>query len=232
MKKVIIVLFILTSFSAGAQFLYSLGIGVGLNYGKEGWSEERYSAQEQSILKYHGAVLAEFFSDPVFKWRSEIMYNALGTKELYLEDKFVNSTNFISWNNYLEYRHEFLKWIPYLLIGPRVAYLMSRGGEFADVIGGEYTIHVSGAVGIGIQPVWYSHFKIFAEFFYNHDIMPSFIGNISSLTPPPVNSYQLSEVVMKHDFELRIGIKYVFDGKSKCPYVDNKADGHYPNNPP
>jgi hypothetical protein len=104
-----------------------------------------------------------------------------------------------------------------------VVYLMSRGGVFNDVIGGEYMFHVSGAAGIGIEPVWYSHFKMFAEFFYNHDIMPSFIGSISSLTPPPVPAYQLSEVVMKHDYELRIGIKYVFDEKSKCPHVDNPA---------
>ena len=150
------------------------------------------------------------------------MYNALGTKELYLTNKYINSTNFISFNNYLMIRHEYFKWIPYFLIGPRVAYLMSRGGVFGDVIGGEYLIHVSAAAGIGIEPVWYSHFKMFVEFFYNHDIMPSFIGTINSLTPPPL-SYQMSEVVMKHDYELRIGLKYVFDGRSKCPHVDNPA---------
>ncbi len=222
MKKInlIVAIFLFCSFTAGAQFFYSLGIAAGINYGKEGWSSERYSAQEQSILKYHGAVLAEFFSNPKYKWRSEIMYNALGTKELYLTNKYINSTNFISFNNYLMIRHEYFKWIPYVLIGPRVAYLMSRGGVFGDVIGGEYLIHVSGAVGIGIEPVWYSHFKIFMEVFYNHDIMPSFIGNIDSYTPPPYN-YTLSETVMKHDFELRIGLKYVFDAKSKCPHVDN-----------
>lgn len=231
-SKLIVALFFLCSFSAGAQFLYSIGIGAGINYGKEGWSQERYSAQEQSVMKYHGAVLAEFFSDPVYKWRSEIMYNQLGTKEFYLDGYGVNNTTFISFNNYLEYRHEFFRWIPYLLIGPRVAYLYSRSAAlFPDVIGGEYSFHVSGAVGIGIQPVWYSHFKIFVEFFYNHDVMPVFIGNINSLTPYP-NNYQMSEVVMKHDFELRIGLKYVFKAKSKCPAVDNKADGSYPNNPP
>lgn len=80
--------------------------------------------------------------------------------------------------------------------------------------------HVSGAVGVGLEPVWYSHFKMFVEFFYNHDIMPSFIGNIDSFVPPPYNG-TISETVMKHDFELRIGLKYVFNAPSKCPHVDN-----------
>ncbi len=230
--KIIVVLFSFCSFSAGAQFLYSLGVGVGINYGKENWNEERYAAQEHNVMKYHAAVLAEFFSDPVYKWRSELMYNQLGTTEYYYTNKYVNSTNFISFNNYLMYRHEFFRWIPYLLIGPRVEYMMSRGGEFSDVIPREYLIHVSGAVGVGIQPVWYSHFKVFLELFYNHDIMPSFIGSISSLNPNFIPSPQISETIMKHDYELRIGIKYVFNAKSKCPAVDNKADGGYMNNPP
>jgi hypothetical protein len=221
-SKLIVALLFLCSFSAGAQFLYSIGIGAGINYGKEGWNEERYAAQEHYLMKYHGAVLAEFFGNPVYKWRSEIMYNMLGTKELYLTDTYVNSTTFISFNNYLKYQHEFFKWIPYLLIGPRVEYLYSRGGQFADVIGGEFSFHVSGAVGVGIEPVWFSHFKVFMEVFYNHDIMPSFIGSINSLTPPPLN-YQMSEVIMKHDYELRIGLKYVFEKHDKCPHVDNPA---------
>ncbi len=219
--KLIIAIVFLVNFTAGAQFLYSLGIGAGINYGKEGWNEERYASQEHNIMKYHAAILAEFFSDPVFKWRAEVMYNMLGTKQYYLQGQSVNTTNFISLNNYLVYRHEFFKWIPYLLIGPRVEYLMSRGGIYGDVIGGEYSYHVTGAVGLGLQPVWFSHFKIFAEVFYNHDIMPSFIGTISSLNPNFTPTPQLSEVIMKHDWELRIGVKYVFDGKSKCPAVDN-----------
>lgn len=223
------------SFTAGAQFFNAIGIAAGVSYNKEGWSEEQWASQEQYLLRYNGAVLAEFFDDPVYKWRSEVMYNMLDVKELVSENKFVNQTNYISFNNYLKYQHEFYRWIPYVLIGPRIAYLMTRSaGVFGDVIGGMYTIHVSAAVGIGIEKVCYSRFKPFAEFFYNRDIMPSFIGNTGSIAPisSPLYHTVLNEIIVQRDYELRIGVKYHIKGKPKCPTVDNKADGGYMNNPP
>jgi len=209
--------------SCSAQFFYAIGAAAGISYGKEGWSEEQWASQEKYILRLNGAVLAEFFDDPRFQWRSEIMYNELGTKELVVTDKYSNLTNYITFNNYLKYRHEFFRIVPYGLIGLRVAYLFTRSASiFPDAIGGMYTIHVSAAVGAGIELVTYNHFKPFIEAFYNRDVMPSFIVHVASIDPY-LKPTAISEVINNHDYELRIGIKYVFDPGEKCPKVYNRG---------
>jgi hypothetical protein len=230
MKRAIMacVLFII-SFSAKAQFFNAMGAAAGISYGKEGWSEEQWATQEKYYLRFNGAILAEFFDNPVYKWRSEFMYNQLGTQELVVANKFTNATTYISFNNYLKYQHEFFKFMPYVLIGPRIAYLFSRSASvFQDAIGGMYTIHISAAAGAGVELVSFSRFKPFVEIFYNHDVMPSFSGTVAS-TSPFLNKEAIPEVINNHDYELRIGLKYVFRPRDKCPHVDNSAGGHFKN---
>jgi len=225
MKKsvLIVAILLLCRFIAGAQFFNAIGIAAGISYNKEGWTAEEYATQEHYLFGLNGAVLAEFVDNRTYKWRSEIMYNQLGTKEYVGEGKYINHMNYFSFNNYLKIQHEFFDFTPYFLIGPRIAYLFSRSAEvFPDVIGGMYSFHVSGAVGVGVEKVCYSRFKPFIEFFYNHDLMPSFVGNISSLGPnPPLGG--VVTTIMQHDFELRIGVKYHLMPTSKCPAVINPA---------
>lgn len=154
MKKKIVLFYLLffSMFCANAQFLYSLGIAGGISYGKEKWNHEQWSTNENSILGLNGAVLAEFFSDRNFQWRSEFMYNQLGTREAVQGVSYINQTNYISFNNYLKCSYPLFNFIPYVLIGPRVEYLLTRGAAvFPDVISGMYSFHVSGAVGIGVE---------------------------------------------------------------------------------
>ena len=224
-SRLIFAIVLFSSFSASAQFLYSLGVAAGISYGKENWSNEQWATQEHYLLGFNGSVIAVFFSDDNFQWQSEFMYNQLGTKEEVVTNNFTNQTNYISFNNYLKINYPLFNFIPYFLIGPRVEYLFSRSvGVFPDAIGGMYSFHVSGAAGVGVSKICFSHFKPFAEFFYNRDIMPSFSGNVASNDPYlPLYKTNISEVINSHDYELRIGVKYVFDGKSKCPHVDNSA---------
>jgi hypothetical protein len=224
-SRLVFAILCLSSLSAGAQFLYSLGIAAGISYGKEGWSNEQWSSQEKYLLGFNGAVLAEFFRDENFQWRSELMYNQLGTKEAVAADNYVNRTNYISFNNYLKIKYPLFYFTPYILIGPRVEYLLSRGAAvFSDAIDGMYSFHITGAVGIGIEKICFGHFKPFLELFYNRDIMPSFIGHVESNDPyQPLKGTTISEVINSHDYELRIGVKYVFDRRSECPRVINPA---------
>jgi hypothetical protein len=224
-SKLFFVVLLFSSFSAGAQFLYALGVAAGISYGKEGWKEEQWSTGEKYLLGFNGAVLAEFFRSDNFQWRSEIMYNQLGTGEAVASNNFVNRTNYISFNNYLKIKYPLFSITPYILIGPRVAYLLSRSASvFPDAIGGMDLFHVTGAVGIGVSKITYGHWTPFIELFYNRDIMPSFIGSVASNDPSPsLFKTSISEVINNHDFELRIGVKYVFDEKSECPPVDNPA---------
>lgn len=224
-SRLVFVLFLLTGFSAGAQFFYAIGAAAGVSYGKEGWNHEQWSTQEGYLFGLNGAVIAEFFSDPNFQWRSELMYNQLGTKELVSSNSYVNRTNFISFNNYLKVNYPLFDFVPYVLIGPRVDYLLARGAAvFPDAIAGMYSFHVSAAAGIGAEKVCFSRWKPFIEFFYHRDIMPSFIGHVESIDPySPQKGTALSEIINGHDFELRIGVKYVFDRRPQCPHVDNSA---------
>jgi hypothetical protein len=225
-SRLLAVVLLLASFSAGAQFLSAIGIAGGISYGKETWSNEQWSTQEKYLLGFNGAVLAEFFTNINFQWRSEIMYNQLGTKEEVATNEYTNQTNYLSFNNYLKYNYPLFNFIPYFLIGPRVEYLFSRGAAvFPDAIGGMYSFHVSGAAGIGISKICYGHFKPFAELFYNRDIMPSFDGKVASIDPySPLKGTEIPEVIHNHDYELRIGVKYVFSrNKGECPHVDNSA---------
>jgi len=213
-SRVIVAVLLLSSFSAGAQFLYALGIAPGLSYGKEVWSKEQFGAKEKYLFGLNGSLLAEFFPNPVFKWRSEIMYNQLGTTELFDANTYINNTNYISFNNYLKIQHEFFRFMPYILIGPRVEYLFSRNASiFPQAINNMYKLHLSAAIGAGVELISYSRFKLFTEVFYNRDVMPSFSGNVNGIPT----------VIIQHDYEWRIGLKYVFKPRDKCPRVINPA---------
>jgi len=224
-SRLLLAILFLTGFSVRAQFFYAIGAAAGISYGKEGWSHEQWETQEKYLLGFNGALLAEFFSDPNFQWRSEIMYNQLGTKELVNANGYTNRTNFISFNNYLKVNYPLFDFIPYILIGPRVDYLFSRGAAvFPDAIGGMYSFHVSAAAGIGAEKICFGRWKPFIELFYHRDIMPSFIGSVASIDPNlSLKGTSLSEIINGHNFELRIGVKYVFDRKPECPHVDNRG---------
>lgn len=218
MKKSIIIaaIVLLGVFSVNAQFLYSLGLSLGASYGKEHWSNEQPGTQEKYIPGLNVAAFAEFFKGPYVQWRSEFLYNQLGTKEVVMGNSYTNHTNYVSFDNYLKINVPQYNFVPYFLIGPRIEYLVTRDAAvFTDVIDRMPSVHISAAAGIGVSKICFTHVKPFIEFFYNRDITPSFNGHsLYSGFPETIYSY---------NFELRIGLKYVFKAKEKCPHVDNSA---------
>jgi hypothetical protein len=233
MKKTILtyLAFIIVAYSSYAQdardknakknILSGIGIAGGLTYGTQLWNPEGPFAQERYILRTNIAVIAEFFHHPIYRWRAELGYNLMGTTELlYIPagKKVVNKTNYISFNNYLKINFRQSGFIPYFLIGPRIEYLLiRRAAIYPDVIHDFYTLHVTGAIGIGAELMWKSSFRPFVELSYNHDIMASYYSYYADgLTPTTINY---------NAFELRIGLKYFFDGMKKdaCPKVYNPA---------
>ena len=223
-RKLLFALFLMGGVAVKAQFLHAVGFGVGLSYGKENWSAEQWATQEKYLLGFNGIIFAEFLEDPNYKWRSEIMYNGLGTNELVEKSNYTNRTNYISFDNYLKYQYELDKIVPYALIGPRLEYVFTRSASiFPDAIRGMQSIHLSAAIGAGIELVWFSRIKPFAEVFYNHDIMNSYYGNVKSISPY-LNGSEMREIIGQHDYEFRIGFKYIIKGKVVgCPRVINPA---------
>ncbi|HSY76847.1 MAG TPA: hypothetical protein VK890_08325 [Bacteroidia bacterium] len=205
--------------NAKKNILSGIGIAGGLTYGTQLWDPEGPLGQERYILRTNIAAIAEFFHHPIYRWRAELGYNLMGTTELlYIPagQKVKNKTNYISFNNYLKINFRQTGFVPYFLIGPRIEYLLiRRAAIYQDVIHNFYPFHVTGAIGIGAELMWKSSFRPFAELLYNHDIMASYYSYYADGLTPTTIDYNA--------FELRIGLKYFFDGNKKdaCPKVYN-----------
>lgn len=224
-KGLVIIIFIwLSMVSAQAQFFNAIGIAAGQSFSEEQWSAEQWQTQEKYLEGLNIAVFADFLDNPNFQWRTELMYNRLGTKEYVQTVQFVNNTNYISFNNYFKCSLPSYSWIPYLLIGPRLEYLNDRSaGIFPDAIAGMKSLHLSAAMGIGIEKISFSRVKPFLEVFYNRDITRSFSGQVFSNSPNEPAGTTIPEKIITQDFEWRIGLKFSLEKKTKCPHVDNSA---------
>ncbi|MGP8215287.1 MAG: hypothetical protein ACLQQ4_06970 [Bacteroidia bacterium] len=231
-KAIILLSLVLFSavFSASAQdmregkkkkILSALGIAGGITYGKDKWNPEGPLAQEKYLLAFNGAILAEFFHHPRYRWRTELEYNMMGTTEILNSpsgEKVVNRTNYLSFNNYLKISFAQTKFVPYILVGPRLEYLLSRqAAVYQPEISQFNLLHVTGSVGVGAEAMWKNPLRPFIEVLYNHDIMPSYSSYYADGLLPTNIVYRA--------YELRIGLKYFFDGQTKdaCPKVINPA---------
>jgi hypothetical protein len=188
-----------------AQFLNSIGITAGITYGNERWKEPalHLNKAEKYMLGYNGSVFAEFFSHDYFRWVSEFQYNQKGSGD---PGNTATKLDYFCFNNYLKVRDELLRIIPYGLIGPRVEYRYSAASSSpliraAGGTGGFVPIHLSLAIGGGVEWVAYGPFKFFTEAFYNPDVM---------------NAYNENGLKIHNNaFELRVGLKFVFSKRSK-----------------
>ena len=227
MKKRIVLIIVswLSIASAHAQFFNAIGIAAGQSFSKEQWSTEQWQTQEKYLEGLNIAVFADFFDNPNFQWRTELMYNRLGTKEYVQTVQYVNKTDYFSFNNYFKCSLPLFSWTPYLLIGPRLEYLNDRSaGIFPDVIAGATGIDLSAAVGLGIEKVSFSRVKPFVEVFYNRDIIPlTFNGHALSNSPTEPAGTTTPEKITTIDLEWRIGLICSLERKTKCPHVDNSA---------
>ncbi|MEO6883402.1 MAG: outer membrane beta-barrel protein [Bacteroidia bacterium] len=199
------------SVSSNAQILNSIGITGGITYSTQKWSVEEPATIEKYRLRYNGSIFAEFFNDDIFRWETEFEYNQKGVEEqitdtLHRVHTYENGINYLSFNNYLKIRYELFRIIPYVLIGPRMEYALSKQAQvFPNVIGGFSALHVSWAVGAGIEFVSYGQLKFFTEAFYNPDLTRAYNSNF---------------YIKNKAFELKIGLKYLLiHKKNSCPAV-------------
>lgn len=224
-KSLITIAVVWLSVSSGyAQFFNAIGIAIGQSFSKEQWSAEQWQTQEKYLEGLNIAVFADFFDNPNFQWRTEFMYNQLGTKEYVQTIQYVNNTNYISFNNYFKCSLPLFSWTPYLLIGPRLADLSDRSaGIFPDAIAGMKSFQITAAVGIGIEKISFSRVKPFLEVFYNREIIPSFNGRVLSNSPNEPVGTTMTDKITTQDFEWRVGLKCSLEKRTKCPHVDNSA---------
>lgn len=207
MKKIIIInLFVLSFFPVQAQFLNSIGITGGVSYSTQKFLFRDPDAILRKKYKwgFNGSVFAEFFSHDYVRWVSEIQYNQKGSKDKQADTTYRNRLQYLDWNNYLKIRYELFAIIPYVLIGPRLEYNLTQRMQSPEVTHRFLKLHVSPAVGAGVEFVSYGQIKFFVEGFYNPDF-------------PIQDAYIQPELHIRNiNFELRVGLKYEFLSKESC----------------
>lgn len=206
------------STQAFSQALNSYGLTFGVTRSTEKWDSTNYSQKMRFRNGLNGSFFLEFYYHDRFTWRTELMYNQKGAKLLdtvfsvYAKSR----TNYACWNNYLRIRHEMYDYTPYILIGPRVEYLVSASGtpshppakDFSAVQPILNMFHISAAIGAGCEYNAYDPWILFAEFYYNRDV---------------TNAYSAKDFsVRNRNYELKVGIKRKLNSMrdfEKCPPV-------------
>jgi len=199
------------------QALNSYGFTIGLTRSTEKWDSTDYSQKMKFRSGFNGSFFLEYYYHNRFTWRTELEYNLKGAKLLDSNTVVGKSrTKYVCWNNYLRIRHEMYDYTPYILIGPRVEYLLAAIGTPANLPPKNYEdyngilkqFHFSAAVGGGCEYNIYDPWILFAELYYNPDV---------------TNSYTQNNFHIKNRaWELKVGIKKKLNSMrdfEKCPPV-------------
>jgi len=208
MTKRIYFSFVLMIFSLGAsaQFFNSWGLmgGGTLAKHKFDYKEPDVTQKKKNRLGFNVEVFAEFFTNDHFTWRTEFEYNKKGSIDKDSGD-FKNKLTYLSWNNYLKMRTELFGGTPYLLLGPKLEYLLSQGTSSPTITGNFNKFQLSPDVALGWEFIVFTNVKPFLELHYNPDI--------------GLNAYKDNNLAIKNRaWELRIGIRFA-SARESCPRV-------------
>lgn len=204
MKRLtLIIAILLITLQGNAQFFNAIGVTVGATAANQKFKlyEPPSISRKNYVFGFNASVFLECLSHDNVRWVTEIQYNQKGSLDQRPEVDYANKLQLISWNNYLKFRYEMYSIIPYVLVGPRLDYNLSQATTSPEITGSFLPLHVSAAVGAGVELVSYTNFKVFLEGFYNPDIMPAYVN-------PGLH-------INNKAFELRIGLKYEFAGRKE-----------------
>jgi opacity protein-like surface antigen len=206
MKKIISFAIILTiAFQCKAQFVNSIGLTAGVSAGNQKFffKDPVAISKKKYTVGFNASFFAEFFSHDYARWVSEIQYNQKGSIDKQPEQNYPNKLQYLSWNNYLKLRYEMYSIIPYVLVGPRLDYMLTQSITSPEIVSSFSKLNLSAGLGGGVEFISYSNFKFLVEAFYNPDILPAYVT-------PDLH-------VKNKNIELRIGLKYEFAGtKESC----------------
>lgn len=206
MKKLILFIgAVLCVMQSQAQFVNSIGITAGVSAGNQKFffRDPIAISRKKYIVGFNAGVFGEFFSHDYYRWVTEIQYDQKGSLDKQPEGTYGNSLQYISWNNYLKARYEMYAIIPYIMVGPKLEYMLTQGTSSPVVTSSFRPLHMSASVGGGLEFVSYTNFKFLVEAFYNPDMGPAYIS-------APVD-------IKNKNIQLRVGVKYEFAGqKESC----------------
>jgi hypothetical protein len=186
------------------KVLAAVGATGGITFSNEKWriTDPKLKQRNKYIFGFNGSVFAELFEYDYTSVISELQFNQKGTVEKGTSNR--NKMNYLCFNNFFKIRYDLPSMYPYILMGPRVEYLLSQGISSPIITDNFRKLHVTASVGAGVEFVGYSRLRFFTEAHFNPDVM---------------RSYKHSDLAIRAKaFELRVGLKFVFgDKKIPCP---------------
>jgi hypothetical protein len=197
---------------AAAQFFQGIGITAGVTKAKQKWFLQMPDSSTEILKKknrigFNGSVRAEFINSDYVRWVTEFQFNQKGCKDKADSATYKNRLNYICWNNFLKLQFETFEGFPYLLMGPRVEYLLNKKITSPALAGDFKKFNFSWSVGAGFEKIVYSYFKPFIEIHYNPDT-------------PFYYAYETDPLdVRNRAWELRIGLIFRPAGHNNCPSV-------------
>lgn len=178
-----------------AQFFKGVGATLGGTASWQKWKdlESGASGRGRFIFGGNGALFAEMIDHEYYRWQTEFQWVMKGSKRT-LGSPRVN-LQYLGWGNYLKLRQELYDVTPYLLIGPKVEYLLS------DNFGGFKQFHPTLFSALGMEFLYKRPFIWLIEAGYDWDITPALQSD----------KYK----VKNHALLLRAGIKWEIKKKAR-----------------
>jgi hypothetical protein len=206
MKKTLFTVCLFFSvYFCSAQLINGFGLTGGISYGNEKFAFGKPLStieNKKYVLGFNGSAFVEFFNWDYVRWITEFQYNEKGSKDQQSTGTYTNKLRYGCFNNYLKLRVELYRIIPYILVGPRVEYAITQSTTSPAITDEFVPLHVSPAVGAGIEFVSYGNLKFLIEAFYNPDFYSAYVTDALD--------------VYNKNFEFRIGLKYVPGKRSTC----------------
>lgn len=215
-KKVIVIVLVVLSVQANAQFFRGVGFFIGgttashryvnlhpldVDYFAHTFPAPSHRSGE--YINFSVGLLGEFLKYDHIRWQTELEYCSKGAIERPLLEPWpmvrggatANVYQNIEWNNFLKiFGNEGYRGTPYVMLGARLDYNFARAiTAYAPVAGLVPKLNVSPDVAVGYEFASYSKWHLFTEFHYNPDAIKMHVGDV---------------VFWQRMFELRVGLIY------------------------
>jgi len=169
MKRIVWLLVFCSVFSTcvQAQFIKGFGLTLGGTASWQKWKDQETgkTARGKFIFGGNGAVFAEMIDHEYYRWQSEIQFMMKGSKRTMAADRV--NLQYLCWGNYLKLRQELYDVTPYLLLGPKVEYLLNTSFP------GFKQIHPVLFSALGMEFLYNRPFIWLVELGYDWDISPA-----------------------------------------------------------
>ena len=151
-----------------AQFFKGVGVMAGPGMAWQKWKVDSLNktVRGKMALKFHAALFAEMVDHPYFRYQTEFQWVMKGSRQAPVLDNV--SLQYFSWGNYFKLRQELYDVTPYILLGPKIDYLL------ASNLTGFRRFHPAFYSAIGIEFLYTRPWILLAEAGIENDLFLSY----------------------------------------------------------